>query len=61
MELIIKIPLFETGIEMEKNLNKAIDELAAVLKKKGLCEMVLTGWDFDNSKPMYEITISQTK
>lgn len=48
---------FDTGIEMENNLNKAIDELGAVLKKKGLMEMELEGRKADNLVPMYGVTI----
>jgi hypothetical protein len=42
---------------MEQNLNKAIDDLSSVLKKKGLREMDLTGVD-ENLKELYKITIN---
>jgi molecular chaperone GrpE (heat shock protein) len=59
MTLTIKINFGEgNGVEMETNLNKAIEELSSSLKKKGLIEMELEGQDFDNNfKQMYLITI----
>ncbi len=47
------------GLEMETNLNKAIDEIASVIKHKGLgktTDMELTGVD-DNLKTLYKISI----
>lgn len=48
---------FSTGIEMEDNLNKAIDELSSVIKRKGLMNMTLEGksaWDLAS---MYKVEI----
>lgn len=52
---------FETdnGLQMEQNLNKAIDELSSVLKKRGLSEIELIGMD-DNLKELYKVTITKT-
>ena len=58
-ELIIKVP-FENGVEMEENLNKAIDELSAVLKKKGLMHMELKGVDMGLNN-IYTVTIEDKK
>jgi hypothetical protein len=57
MKLTITVD-FESGdgLQMEQNLNKAIDDLSSVLKKKGLREMDLTGVD-ENLKELYKITI----
>ncbi len=47
------------GLQMEENLNKAIDELSSVLKHKGLgihSDFELTGVD-DNLKELYKIKI----
>ena len=60
MKLIIEVN-FENGIEMEDNLNKAIDELSSILKKKGLCEMNLIGMSADNMKEIYEVDITKTE
>lgn len=54
-ELVIKVP-FESGIEMEENLNKAIDELGSVLKKKGLIPMELQGINAELA-PLYTVNI----
>lgn len=59
MLLTIEVP-FETGIEMEDNLNKAIDELGSVLKRKGLREIELDGMD-DDLKPLYKVKIENLK
>jgi hypothetical protein len=57
MVLTIKVE-FETGIEMENKLNKAIDELSTVLKIRGISEMELIGRDMDNDgKLVYEVKI----
>ena len=51
---------FESGIEMEENLNKAIRELSSILEKRGLSEMELLGHDFDkDNKFMYEVKITK--
>lgn len=50
--LIITVD-FSTGIEMENSLNKAIDELAYILKKKGLIDMILEGKDFASLSTIY--------
>ena len=59
MELTIKVP-FETSEQMEDNLNRAIDELCSVLKKKGLIEIKLTGMDYD-LKNIYTVAINSNQ
>ena len=49
---------FSNGIEMENNLNKAIDELGAVLKKKGLMNMTLEGKHAASLAAMYKVEIN---
>lgn len=60
MTLTIKVN-FESnsGIEMEQNLNKAIDELSVVLEKKGICEMELDGID-ENLKMLYKVELTKS-
>ena len=55
MTLIIEIPC-KTGIEMENNLNKAIDDFAEVLAKRGFSEIKLTACD-ENLKLIYNIQL----
>lgn len=47
---------FEKGVDMEEGLNKAIDELSSVLKKKGLMNMELKGVG-DDLRPLYNVNI----
>lgn len=57
MKLIIEVDFpSNKGLEMVQNLNKAIDELSKVLKRKGLCEMELTGVD-ENLNQLYKVNI----
>lgn len=48
---------FSNGIEMEDNLNKAIDELSSVIKRKGLINMSLEGHSFESLTEMYKVEI----
>jgi len=48
---------FSNGIEMEDNLNKAIDEIGSVIKKKGLINMRLVGVQATSLSAMYEVDI----
>jgi len=60
MNLTITIPSFNSGVEMEKALNRAIKELSTVLLQRGLVEMELVGHDFDNNlKLLYEVQITK--
>lgn len=57
MKLTIEVPC-STGIEMEKNLNRAIDDLSKALEKKGFVKMELVA--FDDSvctEPIYKVNI----
>ena len=54
--LTITVP-FSNGIEMEENLNKAIDELSSVIKKKGLMNMTLEGKQADSFAELYKVEI----
>lgn len=57
MKLFIEVDFpSNKGLEMEQNLNKAIDELSTVLERKGLCEMELQGID-DDLKQLYKVEI----
>lgn len=56
-ELTIRVS-FETEWQMEENLNKAIDDLSSVLKKKGLRNMDLLGVD-EKLNEIYKVTINQ--
>lgn len=57
MKLIIEIPCND-GVEMENNLNKAIDDFSQALKKKGFSEMELIAYNETlESEPIYKITI----
>ena len=55
MTLTIEIPC-KTGIEMENNLNKAIDDFAEVLAKRGFSELELIAHD-EKMKLIYNISL----
>lgn len=58
MKLIIEIPC-TTGLEMENNLNKAIDDFSQALKQKGFCEMELIAYNESvYSEPIYKVSIT---
>lgn len=48
---------FSTGLEMENNLNKAIDSLSEAIKRKGLMNMTLEGKDLESLSAMYTVEI----
>jgi hypothetical protein len=54
---------FSNGLEMEFNLNKAIDDLSTAIKRKGLMNMSLECKHFESLSEMYkvEIKINHTK
>ena len=57
MELTIKINC-DNGLEMENNLNKAIEDFGQALLKKGFSEMELIGYTSENDlKEIYNVTI----
>ena len=59
MKLTIEIPC-KSGLEMEKNLNRAINDFSEALKKKGFIEMELIGHDTDYlTSPIYTVTLTQ--
>ena len=58
MKLIIEIPCVD-GIEMENNLNKAIDSFSEALKKKGFSEMELIGYENVILEPIYKVILKQ--
>jgi hypothetical protein len=49
---------FSNGIEMEDNLNQAIDELSSVIKRKGLMNMTLEGKHAASLAAMYKVEIN---
>jgi len=51
---------FKNGIEMEDNLNKAIDEFSSVVKRKGLIDMTLEGKHAASLAAMYKVEIKST-
>ena len=57
MKLIIEIPC-NSGIEMENNLNKAIEDFGQALKKKGFSEMELIAYNESvETEPVYKVTL----
>jgi hypothetical protein len=56
MKLIIEIPC-KDGLEMENNLNKAIDDFSIALKNKGFSEMELEAYLDDISIPVYKVSL----
>lgn len=59
MKLIIEIPCND-GVEMENNLNKAIDDFGEALKNKGFVEMNLIAYnEMIESEPIYKLTLQQ--
>lgn len=59
MKLTIEVPA-NTGIEMENNLNKAIDDFAKALKKRGFSPMELVAYDAEkgiDSEPIYKLNL----
>lgn len=59
MKLIIEIPCND-GVEMETNLNRAIDDFSEALKKKGFCEMELIAYSESiDSLPIYKLNLAK--
>lgn len=59
MKLTIEIPC-NNGIEMEKNLNRAIDDFSEALKKKGFSEMELIAYgESIESEPIYKLNLKR--
>jgi hypothetical protein len=59
MVLKIEIPCAD-GIEMENNLNKAIDDFSQALKKRGFSEMELIAYNENiESQPIYKLTLNE--
>lgn len=59
MKLTIEIPC-EDGLQMENNLNKAIDDFSRALKDKGLSEMELEAYLHDDiSNPIYKLSLKK--
>jgi hypothetical protein len=57
MKLTIEIPCND-GVEMENNLNKAIEDFSEALKKKGFSEMELIAYNESvESEPLYKLTL----
>jgi len=56
MKLIIEIPCAD-GVEMENNLNKAIDDLSEALLKKGFSEIELLAYENVILEPIYKVTL----
>lgn len=48
---------FSNGVEMEDNLNKAVDDLASAIIKKGLMNMTLEGKQAESLAAMYKVEI----
>ena len=60
MKLIIEIPCI-SGLEMENNLNKAIDDFGEALKKRGFSEMELIAYNETvETAPIYKVSIIDT-
>lgn len=58
MKLVIEIPCND-GVEMENNLNKAIDDFSEVLKNKEFSKMELIAYNENvESEPIYKVTIN---
>lgn len=58
MKLTIEIPC-TNGLEMEENLNKAIDDFGTALKQKGFCKMELIAYNESvDSESIYKVTIN---
>lgn len=52
--------VFNSEVNMEKTLNKAIDTFGRAIKeKKGLPDMELIGHDFDDMENNFKVEVSQ--
>lgn len=57
MKLTMEIPCND-GVEMENNLNKAINDFSDALKKRGFSEMELIAYNETiDSEPIYKLTL----
>ncbi len=57
MKLTIEIPC-SNGVEMENNLNKAIDDLSKALKTRGFSEMELIAYNESvELEPIYKLEL----
>lgn len=58
MKLTIEIPCND-GLEMETNLNRAIESFSEALKKKGFSKMELIAYsETVDSEPIYKLTLN---
>lgn len=59
MKLTIEITC-NTGIEMENNLNKAINDFSDALKQRGFSEMELIAYNADSVElePIYKVNLT---
>jgi len=56
MKLTIEIPC-NNGLEMEQNLNRAIDDFSKQLEKRGFSEMELIAYNESLDAPIYKVVL----